>query len=179
MKNIIIAFAFIGIFSCKGTESSPPSTNGQDGREQNDAAHTSQNSLDWDGIYRGTLPCNDCEGIQTTVYINKDLTFTTKTKYIGKSDSVHDTNGKFSWNDSGTTITLTPAKGETFRYFVGEGTLTQLDKKGNKMAGENASRYILTKSNYAILEKYWKAYRTQWKTTSSRQYLHKRTTYYL
>ena len=156
MKNIIIAIAFITIWCCKGTQSSPPSTNDQNGMDQADQAHTSQNSLDWEGIYRGILPCSDCEGIQTTVHINKNLSFTTKTKYIGKSDSVHETNGKFSWNNSANTITLTPAKGETFKYFVGEGTLTQLDKKGNKITGENAASYILTKSNYDILEKYWK-----------------------
>ena len=26
-------------------------------------SHTSKNALDWNGIYQGTLPCADCEGI--------------------------------------------------------------------------------------------------------------------
>jgi heat shock protein HslJ len=39
---------------------------------------------------------------------------------------------------------------------VGENLLTQLDKQGNKITGDNASRYVLSKSNYEILEKYWK-----------------------
>jgi copper homeostasis protein (lipoprotein) len=42
------------------------------------------------------------------------------------------------------------------RYFVGENTLTQLDRNGKKITGESAVKYILSKENYAILEKYWK-----------------------
>ena len=65
--------------------------------------------------------------------------------------------GKFTWNEKGNTITLTPAdKSQTTQYLVGENLLTQLDKQGNKITGDNASRYVLSKSNYEILEKYWK-----------------------
>ena len=121
-----------------------------------DAAHTSQNALDWDGVYRGSLPCADCEGIETTVELKKDMSFKTKTIYVGKSDSVHETTGKMSWNEKGNTVTLTPSdNSQATQYFVGEGVLTQLDKDGTKITGDNAARYLLSKSQYEILEKYW------------------------
>ena len=73
------------------------------------------------------------------------------------SGSVYQTHGKFKWNEKGNTITLTPAHNtQGTQYFVGENLLTQLDKQGNKVTGDNASRYVLSKSNYEILEKYWK-----------------------
>jgi heat shock protein HslJ len=57
----------------------------------------------------------------------------------------------------GDILTLTPSgDGQPTAYFVGENRLTQLDKQGNRITGESAGKYILTKENYAILEKYWK-----------------------
>ena len=35
--------------------------------------HNSQNSLDWEGVYKGILPCADCDGIETEIVINSDL----------------------------------------------------------------------------------------------------------
>ena len=156
MKNTIIAIVVIGLASCQ-TQKTASSDKPNDGTKKTDAAHTSQNALDWDGTYRGFLPCADCEAIQTTLSLKKDLTFTLKTRFLGKSDSVYQTVGKFGWNEKGNTITLTLAdKTQATQYLVGENVLTQLDKQGNKITDENAARYVLSKSNYEILEKYWK-----------------------
>ena len=158
MKNTLIAIVVVVLSASCQTQKTPSSNQGIEGMDKKtDAAHTSQNALDWDGIYRGVLPCADCEGIQTTIYLNNDLSFRVKTKYLGKSDSIYETSGEFSWNEKGNTIALTSTdKGQETRYFVGEGLLTQLDKQGNKATGENAIHYILSKSNYEILEKYWR-----------------------
>ncbi len=120
--------------------------------------HSSRNSLDWDGIYRGVLPCADCKGIQTTVYLDKNLGYRVKLKYLGKESNEQEYTGKFSWNKQGNTIILAQDgnNDSPVRYFVGESTLTRLDNKGNKIAGEHAVDYVLSKANYAILEKYWK-----------------------
>ncbi len=37
--------------------------------------HTSQNSLDWAGVYEGVLPCADCPGIQTRLTLSRDETY--------------------------------------------------------------------------------------------------------
>jgi len=118
----------------------------------------SRNALDWDGSYLGLLPCADCEGIQTILTLNKDLSYRLKTQYLGKSDHFFESSGEFSWNEEGNTVILkdTESAGQPSRYFVGENTLTQLDQQGNKIAGELAGKYVLSKTNYALLEKYWK-----------------------
>jgi copper homeostasis protein (lipoprotein) len=122
-----------------------------------DSEHTSQNSLDWDGAYRGVLPCDDCEGIQTTVMLGKNADYKIKAKHLRKPDSVFEYSGKFSWSKEGNTIALNGSgNNPPILFFVGENTLTQLDKNGNKITGESPDNYILTKENYAILEKYWK-----------------------
>jgi len=46
----------------------------------------SLNSLDWPGIYRGVLPCADCEGIETEIKINADLTYVISSTYLGKNE---------------------------------------------------------------------------------------------
>jgi uncharacterized lipoprotein NlpE involved in copper resistance len=113
--------------------------------------HSSQNSLDWDGIYQGVLPCADCQGIQTTIYLNKNLSYRVTTKYLGRSDSLYDHTGVFSWNNQGNTITLHDQP-KPNSYFVGEGMLTQLDMNGGRISGSLAARYILNKQQYAVVE---------------------------
>ena len=121
------------------------------------SGHTSQNSLDWEGTYRGILPCEDCEGIEATLMLSKDLTFKQKYRYIGKSDAPQESAGKFSWNKNGSGIILGSTDGgANIQYSVGENSLAQLDVQGNKIGGNDAARHILTKTNYDILEKYWK-----------------------
>jgi uncharacterized lipoprotein NlpE involved in copper resistance len=52
-----------------------------------DPAHNSRNSLDWAGVYKGTLPCADCEGIQEEIRLNDDLTYEMVSTYLGKGEN--------------------------------------------------------------------------------------------
>ena len=113
---------------------------------------TTQVSVDYNGVYYGTLPCADCEGIKTTVYLNKDNTFRTISQYIGSENEIVDS-GKFTWDKSGSVISLNGK--EKAKYFVGENTLTKLNLDGTKIDGTLARFYILTKDNYALLNKKW------------------------
>ncbi len=113
---------------------------------------TTQVSVDYDGVYRGTLPCADCEGIKTTVYLNKDNTYRSITQYIGSDTETVDT-GKFTWDKAGSTITFRGK--EKAKYFVGENTLTKLNLDGTKVEGSLAKFYMLTKDNFKILNKRW------------------------
>lgn len=49
---------------------------------------TSQNALDWNGTYKGTLPCADCEGIETELTLNLDGNYLYKATYLGKGVKV-------------------------------------------------------------------------------------------
>ena len=106
----------------------------------------SQNSLDWQGTYKGVTPCADCEGIETEITLNDDLTYVIKTKYLGKGDGkVFEEKGSFTWDKSGSTIILNDLKGSPNQYKVGENRLIQLDTKGKVITGALAEKYVLTK----------------------------------
>lgn len=118
--------------------------------------HTSAQSLDWPGTYHGITPCADCEGIETTVSLEKNLTFQIQRKYLGKKSAPFKSRGTFSWRKDGNSILLKEAKNSTTIFQVGEQKLIQLDKKGNAITGPHAGRYMLTMQSSDITEKYWK-----------------------
>lgn len=108
-------------------------------------SHNSSNSLDIDGTYKGVLPCADCEGIETEIFLNKDMNYVKRTKYLGKDSKVFEEKGNYTWNEAGNTIKLDGIKDGPDRYFVGENYLMQLDLKGNKITGNLGDKYVLTK----------------------------------
>jgi len=118
-----------------------------------DTAHTSQNALDWAGVYRGVIPCADCQGIETVVVLKPDGTYTTLAKYLGKGDEVFSRDGHFTWNRKGNTVKLA---GDA-QYRVGENHLTRLAQDGSRISGALADRYVLTKvPDGTVTERYWK-----------------------
>jgi copper homeostasis protein (lipoprotein) len=120
-------------------------------------ADNSKTSLDWAGMYTGSLPCLDCEGIETSVLLKKDSTYELNTKYRGKPGILFASKGSFSWDEDGGRITLKDTRGSKLPvYQVGENTLTQVDINGKPLSGNNAQRYVLTKVEAGITGKYWK-----------------------
>ena len=118
-----------------------------------DPAHNSRNSLDWAGTYHGTLPCADCPGIRYTITLNNDDTYRLRTRYLEKGDTAFTESGAFSWDEHGGKITLAD-RGEKFQ--VGENRLFHLDMEGNRITGDLAEHYILTKMTNEITDRYWK-----------------------
>ena len=162
MKKHLFFFVVAGCvlsFNCNNK-----TTKGKSG--ETDASHNSANSLDWQGTYKGTLPCADCPGILTELKLNNDNTYILKTKYMGKDSIAQEETGNFSWNKEGNTITLTTARNRSGQYLVAENKITQLDRSGNKITGVLAENYVLTKqannmesgkkSNAELVETYWK-----------------------
>ena len=111
--------------------------------------HTSLNSLDYLGVYKGVLPCADCEGIQTTITLNENLTYSIKTQYLGKGAKVFEQNGMYKWNDKVNILVLGDSENVPRYYFVGENMLTQLDMSGKKIIGDLADSYQLNKEMFS------------------------------
>jgi uncharacterized lipoprotein NlpE involved in copper resistance len=106
----------------------------------------SQNSLDWCGSYKGITPCADCEGIETEVILNLDLTYVMKTKYLGKGDGkVFVEKGNFAWDKTGGSISVQGGKGSSSQYKVGENQLIQLDMEGKLITGDLGDMFVLRK----------------------------------
>src|SRR6056297_3550744 len=101
-----------------------------------DPIHNSMNSLDWAGIYKGTLPCASCRSIKMEIVLKRDGTYQQTNVYQNdeESDAVI-SSGTFSWNESGSTITLNNAE-KPNQFFVGENYLTKLDIDGNRVRSE-------------------------------------------
>ncbi|UTV29465.1 copper resistance protein NlpE [Photobacterium atrarenae] len=110
-----------------------------------DAAHNAQNALDWNGTYQGTLPCADCDGIKVTLTLNTDGTYSLTEKYLGKENGEFSSNGNFNWNAAGNTISVPSDDGAFAQYFVAENQLFRLDQEGQRITGDLAEQYVLSK----------------------------------
>jgi len=106
---------------------------------------SSATSLDWEGVYRGVVPCADCEGIETTVTLARNGSYRLETRYLGKSDTRFEHQGVFTWNPEGNVITLEGLQNRPSRYLVSENHLVQLDLEGKRITGPLADRYRLPK----------------------------------
>jgi len=135
---LIALFYHLLFFNC--TPKSNPN-------QQLSSGDNSMVSLDWNGTYTGTLPCADCAGIETWITLNLDKTYLLKTKYIGRSETFLEHRGSFTWNDAGSTITLSDVRESPKQFLVGEGRLFQLDMSGKRITGDLAEKYILTKTS--------------------------------
>ena len=117
----------------------------------------SQNSLDWEGVYSNVVPCADCEGIQTTIVLNKDMTYKRISRYLGKDMNFFTEEGSFSWDKEGAIITLEEINKDESpsKYLVGENKLVQYDMDGNSMEESIQKKYSLEKVSN-IIGKHWK-----------------------
>lgn len=151
MKNKINSaiFALIisaSIISCKENKTAETVDTSITPVENNiPVGDNSQVSLDWAGAYSGKIPCADCEGIEKTVILNEDKTFSMSDNYLGKKEGKFETKGKFEWDNAGSVITLTDANNDKTMIKVGENQLILLDQEGKEITGELAEMYILTK----------------------------------
>lgn len=158
MKKMILAAAFIavGFASCDKKADANTSTNDslnqpatteqtetpKPTEETKPDGSTAQTALDWAGIYAGTLPCADCEGIQTELALNDDNTFVIKQTYLGKKETIED-KGTIMWHDG----TIAHLKGKTvdMKLKVEENQLVFLDQDGKVIDGPLKDKYIFKK----------------------------------
>lgn len=109
------------------------------------AGDNSRNALDWNGVYGGTIPCADCEGIETVITLNPDNTYRKVSTYLkgDKKDTFVEA-GEFSWSTDGGNIVVSSGN-QKHLYKVGENRLIMLDMEGKEITGPNADKYILIK----------------------------------
>lgn len=168
MKRTLFVFATMILFACNSANEETPSSSNSEPNSgetsqtsqqptsqvpetnatQGDPIHTSSLSVDWTGTYSGTIPCDDCEGIETTITLNNDLSFTAKAVYLGKSGEPYLAQGTFKWLDDGARIKMIGIDPSFMHYIyqVGENRITCLDASGSPISGKLASRYTLAKN---------------------------------
>ena len=131
---------FLGaLLGCAGPSGSRPDT------EPLPIGDNSRTSLDWAGIYGGTLPCADCPGIRTRIELREDGTFTRSVLYLDRDPRPRTDTGRFTWDESGSRITLGDGR-DAQQYQVGENVLFPLDRSGRRITGNLAAAYRLEKT---------------------------------
>lgn len=146
-KHLILALLpVLAIVSCnQGTNSTQSGDSVSTETPAVSDGHNAQNSLDVEGTYLGTLPCADCKGIQTTITLKSDSSYTKTDEYLGKGDNTIKEEGKWFFLADGNTIELNNEKTTPLKFKVGENNLIQLDTAGNEITGSLAEHYILKK----------------------------------
>ncbi|MFZ2168840.1 MAG: copper resistance protein NlpE [Methylococcaceae bacterium] len=106
-------------------------------------------SLEFHGVFYGFLPCNDCNGIKTTLSLKQNNNYLLVTQPARESSREYYEKGKYIWNDENHTVVLTPRKESTTRQYhiEDEGTLIQLNSDGTRITGNQADDYILRRSD--------------------------------
>lgn len=104
--------------------------------------HNAATSLDYEGTYKGVFPAADCPGIETTLTLNADKTFTQHFSYIERNTSL---NEKGVYTLKGNLLTLNEKNGGLSYYKVGENHLRKLDADKKEITGELADNFILIK----------------------------------
>jgi uncharacterized lipoprotein NlpE involved in copper resistance len=132
-------FALAAAFVALGLAACLPSSS-----QAVDAAHNSRNSVNWDGVYTGTIPAADGSGIDVQITLNPDETYEVRYEYADKHD-VFTGKGIFTWDEGGGVITLDSEDVLPY-YKVGEDILIQLDMEGNEITGSLAGEYVLRKT---------------------------------
>lgn len=141
MKQIFIIAASLSLLACQSNTTTSHAHN----ESFKDTLHNSQNSLDWSGTYIGIIPCADCPGIETTVVLNQDETFTYKASYLERNLILIDS-GKFMWHDHGSIVHI-KGKEVDMKYKVGENQLFSLDQEEKIIDGPLHNNYILKKES--------------------------------
>jgi heat shock protein HslJ len=109
-------------------------------------ADSSQTALDWPGVYQGLLPCADCEGVETTLILRADHSYTLIRRMLGEKIHTEESSGSFAWAADGGTVALNDVEqGAASRFKIGENQLWQLDSEGKQIAGPLAESYRLRK----------------------------------
>jgi hypothetical protein len=103
-----------------------------------DKNHNPRNSLDWEGVYVGTIPWAS-ERIDVRLRLYRDQRFELEHEYLDRTDEpINYFPGSFQWDDTGNIITIDILCAPT-QYKVAENKLIQMDELGQ------AYNYVLKK----------------------------------
>ena len=144
-KNVLILGAALALVACGGN--APKKKAAAETQTTTTAApdmHTAETSLDYLGTYEGTLPAADCPGIQTTLTLDPDGSYSLHMKYIDR-DTEFDEKGAFSVKENLLTLTQLDDGSEEY-YKVEENRLRMLDAEKHPVTGALAENYTLRKT---------------------------------
>jgi len=145
-KYLYLIFIALALISCKKnheTTTAPKQTNNSD---QAHDTHNSKAALNWEGVYSGVLPCDDCKGIHMELQLNTDHSYKMKRVYLGKSNTIIKKSGHFKWSKDDHIIALNEnEKNKPIRFNVNQNHLIYLDAEGDRDEDSISDGYFLQK----------------------------------
>jgi copper homeostasis protein (lipoprotein) len=123
VKKVLITLAAIGMLCALpgcNNRSDEPLKPGQE-----EALQPMQQS------WRGVLPCADCEGIETSLYLEKDGTWVMNERYQGAKREPSSFGSYGTWARTAEKLVLTDSNGEKSYYRAKGDKLEMLDREGN------------------------------------------------
>lgn len=138
-KVVILAAAAVALASCGGN--APRRSAQQETGAFKPDIHNAETSLDYRGTYRGVLPAADCPGIETTLTLKPDGTYSLHEEYLER-DARFDTEGAYTLH--GNLLTLEGS--DTTWYKVEENRLRRLTTDRKEVEGPLAEHYVLRKT---------------------------------
>lgn len=151
----LFVFGFLTIFSCgsssDSTKTSSYSTNPhaqahsemhQEFYKEELTKELSRRLDELSGLYSGTIPCKDCDGIEMELELASDMTYVLKKTYVGKSEPPVQYSGSFTLKQDW--LIQLDKKQDDLYYFQKEGDqLKVLDRNAKQIPGELKNKYIL------------------------------------
>ena len=127
-KYVLVVAVAAALFSCSGNPKADATQTDKNKQEtaQVPDMHNAETSLDYWGVYEGTLPAASSPGIKTTLTLNKDKTFTLRSEYIDEKDGIFNDKGTYTLD--GNILTAKQEGGDITYYKVEEGQLKMLDQ---------------------------------------------------
>jgi uncharacterized lipoprotein NlpE involved in copper resistance len=129
---LVVVLALFALGSCSSSQKSAD-------------VHNAEASLDWAGVYTGTIPAADGPGINVRMKLDKDNTYELTYEYIDRPpENSFTSTGKFTWDTTGNIIHIEIVDAPSY-YKAAENKLIQLDMEGKPITGKLADNYVLTK----------------------------------
>ena len=86
--------------------------------------------------WRGILPCADCEGFETSLFLEKDGTWVMNERYQGVREEPSSFASYGSWARTADKLVLTDSQGEKSYYRAKGDALEMLDREGNPIESQ-------------------------------------------
>jgi len=86
--------------------------------------------------WRGILPCADCEGIETSLFLEKDGTWVMNERYQGVREEPSSFASYGTWARTADKLVLTDSQGEKSYYRAKGDALEMLDREGNPIESQ-------------------------------------------
>lgn len=119
--------------------------------KENVGLDNARTSFDWSGVYKGVLPCENCDGIFTMVTLNADNSFKISKRFFGDKDSMYTAEGTIEWLADNNRIAI-----GDLAFRVGEERLLILPNKQSTAPASELTSSVNKVSPLDITDVYWK-----------------------